>query len=400
MCRGCDMLFQQLTLSYECLASIGNSLEIESMISEVLITFSRKTGAVSGSYYSQFSDERPLVHIGKKIDFNLSDFTIHRKDYEVFVVENKQIIVLLLKHGYLLLIYKNKEETVDKLAAILGNFQYKINLSISACEGVSELETLNEKLEERVLESVEQIRENEKILISQSKQAIMGEMIEMIAHQWRQPITSIGMISNNILFDIVLDELDNDTLKDELDKINKQVMYLSNTIDDFRDFFKESKAKQEVKVVDIIEGTMSIIDKQLEKHSIELEIQNSVEELSFFTFKNELIQVLLNILGNAKDAFEEQKIQQRKITIRCEKQDSNLLFCIEDNAGGISETIIEKIFEPYFSTKKKKNGTGLGLYMSMIIVTEHLNGKILVENKNDGAAFRVSIPLEKGTDYE
>jgi len=394
------MLFQQLTLSYECLSSIGNSLEIESMISEVLITFSRKTGAVSGSYYSQMKTKEPLVHIGKKIDFDINDYEITKKDYEVFLGENKQVVILLLKHGYLLLIYKNKEETVDKLAAILGNFQYKINLSISACEGVTQLETLNEKLEERVSESVKKIRENEKLLISQSKQAVMGEMIEMIAHQWRQPITSIGMISNNILFDIVLDELDKDSLKDELDKINKQVMFLSNTIDDFRDFFKESKEKQEVSVADIIHGTMSIIDKQLEKHSIEVNIQNSVEDLSFFTFKNELIQVLLNILGNAKDAFEEKKIEHRKVTIICEKQDSSLIFCIEDNAGGVSDTIIDKIFEPYFSTKKKKNGTGLGLYMSMIIVTEHLNGKILVENKNNGATFKVSIPLEEGEGYE
>ena len=373
---------------------------MESMISEVLITFSRKTGAVSGSYYSQIEDGKPLLHIGKRIEFDINNYTIIRKDYEVFHIENKQILILLLKHGYLLLIYKNKEKTVDKIAAILGNLQYKINLSISACEGVTEIETLNEKLEERVLESVKKIRENEKLLISQSKQAVMGEMIEMIAHQWRQPITSIGMISNNILFDVVLDELDMSTLKNELDKINKQVMFLSNTIDDFRDFFKESKEKQEVKVIDVIEGTMSIIDKQLDKHSIEVEVQNSVEGLSFFTFKNELIQVLLNILGNAKDAFEEKRIEKRKINIVCEKQGDNLLLYIIDNAGGISDTIIDKIFEPYFSTKKKKNGTGLGLYMSMIIVTEHLGGKILVENKNDGAIFSVSIPLEQGVSYE
>jgi len=396
MCSGCDMLFQQLTLSYECLSSIGNLLEIESMISEVLITFSRKTGAVSASYYSHREDTLPLVHIGKKIEFSIDDFEIKKEDYEVFKVQNKQILLLLLKHGYILLIYKNREETVDKLAAILGNFQYKINLSISACEGVTELESLNERLEDRVAESVQKIRENEKLLISQSKQAIMGEMIEMIAHQWRQPITSIGMISNNILFDIVLDELDTKSLKGELDKINKQVMYLSNTIDDFRDFFKESKEKQAVSVMDIIDATMSIIDKQFDKHLIEVDVQNSVEDLSFLTFKNELIQVFLNILGNAKDAFEEQDIENRKLTIICEKRDGNLLFRIGDNAGGIEETILSKIFEPYFSTKKKKNGTGLGLYMSMIIVTEHLNGEIKVQNKNSGAEFTISIPLEKG----
>ena len=393
------MLLQQLTLSFECLSSIGNSLEIESMISEVLITFSRKTGAVSASYYQNITDTLPLVKIGKNIEFDIKNYAMFNEPYKVFKEKEKEILILLLKQGYILLIYKDKEESIDKLAAILSNFQDKINLSISACEGVQKLEQLNEKLEERVEESVKKIHENEKMLISQAKQATMGEMIEMIAHQWRQPITSIGMIANNILFDLVFDELDNDKLKEEVDKINGQVMYLSSTIDDFRDFFKESKEQEEVLMQSVLKGAMSIVDKQLKKHNIEVQIIDKAEEVHFKTFKNELIQVLLNILGNAKDAFEERAVEDRKITIGTTVENECIKLLISDNAGGINSDIISKVFDPYFSTKKQKNGTGLGLYMSMVIVTEHLHGSIKVENIDKGVVFTILLPI-KGVNRE
>jgi len=389
------MLFQQLTISYECLSSIGNSLEIESMMSEIIITFSRKTGAVSGSYFSNYNALSPLIHIGKKIFFDISEHILDRNlDHYIFYENDKQIVVLPFKSSYALFIYKNKESTIKKFASMLGNFQHKINLSISACEGVKDLENLNEELEHRVKKSIEQIRDNEKLLIAQSKQAIMGEMIEMIAHQWRQPITTIGMISNNILFDIALDEFDGEKITHELNKVNIQVSHLSKTIDDFRDFFKESKERENVKVSELIDGAMSIVDKHLEKQQIELIIHNEVADLEFMTFKNELIQVILNILGNSKDAFENRKIQKKQITISTELIDEKLSIKIRDNAGGIENSVLPKIFEPYFSTKKEKNGTGLGLYMSMIIVSEHLCGNIEVENSDDGVEFKILVPLK------
>jgi len=392
------MLFQQLTLSYEALSSIGNSLEIESMMSEVLITFSRKTGAVSGSYYQNTDDKVALISIGKKIPFNIQSYEITDVEYLVFLEDDKQMVVLPLKRGYMLFIYKNKKNTIEKLASMLGNFKNKINLSISACEGVSNLEKLNEKLEERVESSIKKIRKNEKILIAQSKQAVMGEMIEMIAHQWRQPITSIGMISNNIIFDIALGELNENSLKNELDKINTQVMYLSRTIDDFRDFFKESKTKNKIVIGEILDGVMILLERQLEKNNINVTIKNRAQDVKFFTFKNEFIQVLLNILGNSKDAFEINSIENAEILIECDKVDDYIEVNIRDNAGGISYEVLPKIFEPYFSTKKKKNGTGLGLYMSMIIVTEHLHGNIQAINIDNGVEFKIKIPIKENFD--
>ena len=394
------MLFQQLTISYECLASIGNSLELDSMMSEVLITFARKTGAVSGSYFINNQDTTPYLSIGKKIDCfadtkkMLDTKQLFSKKYE------KQIVLIPLKRGYLLLLYKNKEETVEKIASMLQGFEKKINLSISACEGVKQLEELNQKLEEKVEESIEQIRNNEKLLIAQSKQAIMGEMLEMIAHQWRQPITSIGMIANNIIFDMIIGDVDSEKINNELNKINTQVSHLSHTIDDFRDFFKDSKEKQECLVTEVIDGTLLIIGKQLEKNNIKIIYNNMGKNLRIQTYKNELVQVLLNIVGNSKDAFEVLSLADKQVEIECKALETKLHIYIRDNAGGISPQIINKIFEPYFSTKKKKNGTGLGLYMSMIIISEHLEGKIEVKNIGNGVEFEIILPLLGGIENE
>ena len=225
----------------------------------------------------------------------------------------------------------------------------------------------------------------------------MGEMLEMIAHQWRQPLTAIGMISNNMLLKMILHEdeaVDKRLLGLELDDINKHVRYLSDTIDDFRNFFKESKSKQEVCVDEIIDKSVSLIKKQLEQSAIEIEIINKCEKILLFTYKNELTQVLLNILSNSKDAFESQNIKNKKIIIKCLKKDNNLLLIIEDNAGGITDDVLPKIFEPYFSTKKQKNGTGLGLYMSKIIVNRHLEGDLFANNTEDGVSFTIKIPIK------
>jgi len=393
------MLFHQLTISYECLSSIGNSLELESMMAEIIITFSRKTGAVTGSYFKNYEESIPLINIGKKIPFSLLEKNINiNKEYYIFHEADKQVVVLPFKTSYAVFIYKGKQEVVRKLASMLGNFQHKINLSISACEGVKNLEELNEGLEQRVQKSIEKIHNNEKVLIAQSKQAIMGEMIEMIAHQWRQPITTIGMIANNILFDIALDEFETHEISDELNKVNLQVSYLSKTIDDFRDFFKESKEKQSIVIQEVFDGTLAIIEKHLLKQDIEIIIDNKVKNLKFMTFQNELIQVFLNILGNAKDAFENKRIENKKIIIKAKQEKNILSITISDNAGGIKVGVIERIFEPYFSTKKKKNGTGLGLYMSMIIMSEHLGGDIKVKNIDSGAEFEILIPLEGDRD--
>ena len=386
-----------LTISYECLSSIGNSFELESMMSEVVITFYQKTKALFVGFYERRDLSSPMIYAGKDIGYK-AEFSQDKDECSLLQYNEFHIVVLPLKSSYMKFIYK-KENNIEEIYSMVCNFQRKINFALSACAGVKELEKLNDELELRVEKSVEQIREHEKMLLIQSKSAIMGEMLEMVAHQWRQPLTAIGMISNNMLFSIILTESENEELdkklfENELEDINKQVRYLSDTIDDFRNFFKESKSKQEFFIEEAIDKGVSLLRKQFEQSSIVIEIKNGCEKTLLYTYKNELTQVFLNILHNSKDAFDSSDIKNKKIVIDCTKDDKNIIIKIEDNAGGIPEDVISKMFEPYFSTKKEKNGTGLGLYMSKIIINRHLEGSIFAKNIDKGASFTIRIPIK------
>ncbi len=383
-----------LEISYECLSAIGNSFEIESMMSEVVITFYSETKATYSGYYEEDDAKSAMVSFGLNQEI---EFVIEGKKCNLIEMKENFFIILPLKKGYLKLIYK-KDVDIENIYLMLCKFRRKINFALSACEGVKELEELNEKLEDRVFEAVKKIREHEEMLLFQSKSAIMGEMLEMIAHQWRQPITSIGMISNNMLFNIVISEdenLDKNLFKEELEDINKQIKYLSSTIDDFRSFFKESKTKEKVFVDDILQKSISLTKKQLEQNSISIEVKSMCSDLVICTYKNELTQVLLNLIHNSKDAFETQEIENKQIIINSFTEDKKLIIEVKDNAGGIDKNVMTKIFQPYFSTKKDKNGTGLGLYMSKIILQKHLSSEIAVVNQDEGALFSITMPLNQ-----
>ncbi|WP_345992834.1 HAMP domain-containing sensor histidine kinase [Sulfurimonas sp. HSL-1716] len=388
------MSIKQLNMAYDCLNSIGNTLDLDTMVSEIIITFTRKTNALSGSFYKRFEDKKPSVHLGKDIMVRFSKSKMLNKKYIVEELDDTKAVILPLKHSYFIFSYDKKRKDIETIASVFGNFQNKINIAVSACNGVQKLEEFNEDLEKKIQEAVQKIRQHEQMLILKSKQAIMGEMIEMIAHQWRQPITAIGMIANNIELDLVLNELNTDELMIELQNINKQVEYLSHTIDDFRDFFKESKMKESFSINELIEKTVSLVEKQLKKKEISIKISGTCD-ISIYTFKNELIQVLLNIISNSKDAFEDKKTDKPSITIKCEKNNESIKIKLKDNAGGINDDILQRIFEPYFSTKKEKNGSGLGLYMSKIIVDEHLNGDIFVKNIKNGCEFTIQLPINE-----
>ena len=387
---------KNLDIAYECLSSIGNSFELESMICEVAATFFSATKALSVSYYESIYSISSMVTIGKEFSFKIDEESIQKNKCFAVMFEDLHIIVLPLKMGYFRFIYKNRQNDIANLTSMICGFQRKINFAISACVGVKELEELNSNLENRVKESVSKIREHEKMLLIQSKYAAMGEMIEMIAHQWRQPITTIGMISNNVALDLILnnvDEIDTEMLKRDLEGINRQVKYLSDTIDDFKNFFKGSKSKQKVFLSEIIDKAVSLIIKQLEQKNIIISIENRCDNTLLNTYKNELIQVLLNIIANAKDALTEHNSKEKKISIVCKKNRDSFIISISDNAGGIKDEVISKIFDPYFSTKKAKNGTGLGLYMSKVIINEHLDGEIFAKNIDYGAEFTIKLPI-------
>ena len=259
----------------------------------------------------------------------------------------------------------------------------------------NEIAQLSNTLEQRVQEEIEKNEVKTKQLIQQSRLAQMGELINMIAHQWRQPLTAISATINNLSLKMMLNK---DISKEELEKelllINDYAQHLSGTIDDFRNFYKKDKTRQLVFIENTIEQALSIIKASLSSNLIKIE-QDYRCYIKIRTYPTEINHVILNILKNAEDVLKENKIKNPliKVSTYCDK--NNIYLDIANNGGNIKQKDIEKIFEPYFSTKLSKDGTGLGLYMSKVIIEEHCSGTLHVENKDDGVVFKISIPKEQ-----
>lgn len=237
---------------------------------------------------------------------------------------------------------------------------------------------------------ITEIQKKDELIIAQSRQAAMGDMLAMIAHQWRQPLSVISMVSNNIQMQIELEEnIDSDALKNFLTTVNEQTQYLSHTIDDFRDFFKPDRQKEHISIDELIQKLLHLVDKSLQNNNITLKYpQNTGIEL--YTYQNQLLQVLLNIINNAKDAIKERNINDGHISIKIKEENKNLTITICDNGGGIDAQVLDKIGEPYVTTKSK-NGTGLGLYMSKVVLRKHLKGSLSWSSDTHGACFIVSL---------
>ncbi|PHR56179.1 MAG: hypothetical protein COA44_08795 [Arcobacter sp.] len=242
-------------------------------------------------------------------------------------------------------------------------------------------------------EVLDDLHKQEEIMIAQSRHAAMGEMIGMIAHQWRQPITTIAMSANNMLADIALESISPKEIQEMANMIVNQTQYLSKTIDDFRNFFKPDKEKVSIRLSFVIKETLSIIRDSLKSHEIEVKL-NINRELGIKTYERELIQVFINIIKNAKEALVENKICNPYIEVYIYEKDDKVITKICDNAGGIDAKHLPHIFDPYFTTKDEKTGTGLGLYMSKIIIEKHLLGLLRVESDTKGTCFIIELDKE------
>ena len=256
-----------------------------------------------------------------------------------------------------------------------------------------ELEILTHKLEDKINEEIKKNQEKTTQLIQQSRLAQMGEMISMIAHQWRQPLTAISATTNNLLLKIMLNQkLNDEELKYELELITDYSQHLSSTIDDFRNFFKTDKIKIECTLEELINKSLNIIKTSFESNNIELETNYQFNEY-IYVYSTEIQQVILNILKNAEDVLTDKDSFNRKIKIKTYEKDNFATIEIIDNGGGISNEIINNIFDPYFSTKKAKEGSGLGLYMSKTIINEHCQGYLTAQNSELGATFKIKLPI-------
>jgi PAS domain S-box-containing protein len=255
-----------------------------------------------------------------------------------------------------------------------------------------QLEQLNAELIMKVEEETTKRLEKEKLLIQQSKMAMMGEMIGAIAHQWRQPLNSLGMTIQDVEMAYKFNELDEKYIVAFKKDAMAIIQSMSMTIEDFRNFFSPNKRQEEFFVEDAVNDILKIMASQLRINSVEVIFDSEKSDRhKYMGYKNELKQVLLNILANAKDALLEVKRDNSFIKIDIDDTDTTLTISIEDSAGGIPEDVIDKIFNPYFTTKSADKGTGIGLYMSKEIVEHSLNGKLGVMNTQNGARFAVEL---------
>lgn len=263
----------------------------------------------------------------------------------------------------------------------------------------AELERLNAHLEERVAEEVEKNMEKSRLMAQQSKLAAMGEMIGAIAHQWRQPLNAIGLMIQDVRAAYTYGELDPEYIQSFEDRAMSQVNFMSKTIDDFRMFFKTDREKTVFSAMGAVKAAIELISIQFGANGISIELESNFDdgETNVLGYPNELKQVVLNLLSNSKDAiYDKRKHLGEKfdgfIWVSISKEDK-LCINVSDNGTGISESVAGRIFEPYFTTKQPGEGTGIGLYMSKMIIKNSFNGDIAFKNSDAGAVFTIFIPI-------
>ena len=368
------------------LINTNNILENIIENAPIIIFWKDKNGIFKGSNklfleLMNLKDEKELL--GKKdSDFNIVENEDFMSD-DLYVMTNKKpklnyTETISSKNNDIRILNTSKVPLIDKNENVIGVL------------GV--IQDITEQINNQ-----NQINLQEQLLIQQSKLASMGEMIANIAHQWRQPLSIISTSATGIKIQKEMGILDDDSEIKSLDCINENAQYLSNTIEDFRDFFKKSKIKNLVNLNTLLEKTLKLIITRLKNKKIT--IINNCTDIEFETYEREIIQVFMNIINNSIDAFEN-KDYDKFIFFQTEKFENKIVIKLKDNAGGIDEKIIDRIFEPYFTTKESKQGTGIGLYMCNEIIVKHLNGKILVTNESfeyknqkcKGSLFIIELP--------
>ncbi len=233
-------------------------------------------------------------------------------------------------------------------------------------------------------------RQKDRIMMQQSRQAAMGEMIGNIAHQWRQPLNVLGLTIQRVQLFHDMGKFDKEFLAESTAEAMRVINHMSQTIDDFRNFFSPNKEKESFAVNEALGKTLSLVDMNLDDRQIRIDV-DALDTPIIHGYRNEYSQVLINILMNSKDAFLERRIADPRVLIRIFREEGRSVVTMADNAGGIAEDIIGKIFDPYFTTKGPQKGTGVGLFMSKTIIEKNMNGRLTVRNTVDGAEFRVEV---------
>lgn len=308
-------------------------------------------------------------------------------NYQVKFIQNS------LKNDYKLI-----EEATNTLHELKeGKFGKRLEENASSKELNTLKNVMNEmidNLENKIQEEINNRVSQEKLLIQQSKLAAMGNMLGNIAHQWRQPISEINAILMEVEAKTRYDKIDEEFILKNISMCYRVTEHMSSTIGDFQNFFKPSKEKIYFNVHEVCLSAISVINASLKFHNINLQFKIN-ENSDIYGYPREFAHAILNILSNSKDAIVERKIKNPRIILSIKSGKNFVVIRIEDNAGGISHENIDKVFEPYFTTKYATQGTGIGLYMTKMIIENNMDGIVNVENVKEGALFTIKLPISK-----
>ena len=314
------------------------------------------------------------------------------EDYTYLWISITFIIILLVFFLYRQYLLKHNNNFLQN--EVLKRTQQLETSNQILKEKKNELNKLNSSLEEKVKDEVEKNKIFQEKLFKADKLASMGEMISNIAHQWRQPLSIISTVATGIKIQKEFGTLKDEELVQNMDLINKNAQYLSETINDFRNFIKGDRKIKNYDLSTTINNFIHIIESTIKTDNINI-ILNLGKDIKINGYPNELIQCLINIFNNSKDAFKEIKQENPLIFISTSLQNDNLTIRIKDNAGGIPQNIISKIYDPYFTTKHKSQGTGLGLHITYKLIDEGMHGKIEAQN----VEFEYENKIYKGAEF-
>ncbi|MBF0607782.1 MAG: PAS domain-containing sensor histidine kinase [Candidatus Magnetobacterium sp. LHC-1] len=280
------------------------------------------------------------------------------------------------------------------VAPVFADSDNKIEGFIAIQRDISELKALHKSLAIKVENGIRENQEQQQMLVQQSKMAAMGEMIGAIAHQWRQPLNGLGVMIQDVIDAYEYGELNKEYLDNFTSDALKQISFMSNTIDDFRNFFRPSKEKAEFSVVRTIRKVIDIVRAMLYTNNINLRLTGE-EDITVTGYRNEFMQVMLNLINNARDAIlqsrEHKDTQDGLISIDVSRDSAVVRIEIKDNGGGIPDDIRNKLFEPYFTTKGEGHGTGIGLHLSRVIIERNMGGRLYADNDAEGAVFTIEV---------
>ncbi len=280
--------------------------------------------------------------------------------------------------------FKSKTElTIERLFTT-------IRTAIAQYDQINELAKLNAELEDRIERALLAQQEQQQALILQDRTVQMQELLNMLAHQWRQPLSRISAVTTQLKFSLTLGEIDEKSFEQQINNIEKYTCELSDTIDEFRAVYEPDHAKKSVPLCELLKKSVSIINASFKNDAISIDLKCDDAQYKPFV-STTLYQVILSLLKNSEEAFMENQIPNPLIEISTEYTPDETIIRVSDNAGGIDQAHLERIFEPYFSTKEKRNGHGLGLYMSKNIVEQYCKGLLEVETSGNGTSFIITL---------